>query len=157
MLQRLNFDDLMMTIWSWCVVFFLVMSCYHQHHHHHLFFLFPCTSTSSSMQECLWHSSSSWWSVNLNVFDDHQILMMVMIIANLRLTGSVTQMADTERSAPPLVNTSSLDLMVIILFRIIIMIIIMIIAKIIIIHYRFKHNGSLTKSATQSETAIKSI
>ena len=59
--------------------------------------------------------------------------MMVMIIANLRLTGSVTQMADTERSAPPLVNTSSLDLMVIILIRIIIMIIIMIIAMIIII------------------------
>ena len=25
------------------------------------------------------------------------------------------------------------------------------------VHYRFKHNGSLTKSATQSETAIKSI
>ena len=58
--------------------------------------------------------------------------MMVMIIANLRLTGSVTQMADTERSAPPLVNTSSLDLMVIILIRITIMIIYMIIIMIII-------------------------
>lgn len=34
---------------------------------------------------------------------------MKRLVADLPLTGSVTQIADTERSAPPLVNTNLAD------------------------------------------------